>query len=292
MPGRRPALRHAMRNGALTPNDVIAGLGGQPPQRVEVGLAGVAVEAATTVAPTSRPGHEVVPHHPAGGGEPEEAVAGPEVVVQRERLQVLEEDAAVAVDDRLGQAGGARRVQDVQRMVERRPARTRAGPARPTSSAQGTAPSGAGRPDRGTGARTVAGRLGSAGPDRGHLGAPVDRLGRRSGSRRRPAGPSARSAANRSTTRGVPNSGAHDDHTAPRLAVARKRDEVSGMLGRYAATRSPRPTPRRCRPAAAAARPASRSSPAVRSTGGAGLRPRDDQRGRRRRAGSRSACSA
>jgi hypothetical protein len=39
--------------------------------------------------------------------------------VQRQHLVVLDQDAAVAVHDRLGQAGGARRVQDVERVVER-----------------------------------------------------------------------------------------------------------------------------------------------------------------------------
>jgi hypothetical protein len=40
-------------------------------------------------------------------------------VVQGEHLDVLDEDAAVAVHDRLRQAGGAGRVEDVQRVVER-----------------------------------------------------------------------------------------------------------------------------------------------------------------------------
>ena len=39
--------------------------------------------------------------------------------MEAERLEVLEHDAAVAVHDRLGQAGGARGVDDPQRMVER-----------------------------------------------------------------------------------------------------------------------------------------------------------------------------
>ena len=36
----------------------------------------------------------------------------------------------------------------------------------------------------------------------------------------------------RSTTLRVPNSGAHDDHTAPSDAAARNATIVSGMLGR------------------------------------------------------------
>ena len=55
--------------------------------------------------------------------------------------------------------------------------------------------------------------------------------------------------AKRSTTDRTPNSGAHDDHTAPRLAAARNATVVSGMFGRYAAMRSPRCTPNRTNPA-------------------------------------------
>ena len=72
--------------------------------------------------------------------------------------------------------------------------------------------------------------------------------------------------ANRSTTAFVPNSGAHDDQTAPSDAVASRPITASGTLGRNAATRSPRLTPSRCRPARQRAT-ASRSSSAVRSTG-------------------------
>ena len=61
---------------------------------------------------------EEVPHHPAGRREPEDAVAGLRVEVQVELLQLLEQDAAVALDDRLRQAGGARGVEDPERVVE------------------------------------------------------------------------------------------------------------------------------------------------------------------------------
>ena len=80
--------------------------------------------------------------------------------------------------------------------------------------------------------------------------------------------------ANRSTTAFVPNSGAHDDQTAPSDAVASRPTTASGMLGRNAATRSPRPTPRRWSPARQRAT-ASRSSAAVRSRSVAGLRSTD-----------------
>ena len=46
-------------------------------------------------------------------------VAGVDVEVQAEQPQVLEQDAAVAVDDRLRQPGGARGEQHVERVVER-----------------------------------------------------------------------------------------------------------------------------------------------------------------------------
>ena len=95
-----------------------ARLGRQPPQRREIGPGGVAVEQHDRRA-DREPRHEVVPHHPAGRREPAEAVRGPEVRVEGEGLQVLEEDAAVPVDDRLREAGGPRREEDVERVVER-----------------------------------------------------------------------------------------------------------------------------------------------------------------------------
>ncbi len=62
-----------------------------------------------------------VPHHPAAGGEVEHAVVAPDVHVQRVLLEMLEQRAPRPVHQALGQAGGARRIQDVQRMVERQP---------------------------------------------------------------------------------------------------------------------------------------------------------------------------
>ena len=69
---------------------------------------------------------EEVPHHPAGRREPEDPIALLGVEVEVHLLQVLEQDAAVAVDDRLRQAGGARRVEDPERVVEGERRRTRA----------------------------------------------------------------------------------------------------------------------------------------------------------------------
>jgi hypothetical protein len=66
-----------------------------------------------------QPADEEVPHHPARRGEPEDPVARLAVHVQPEFLEVLDEDPALALDDRLGQARGARRVQHPERVVER-----------------------------------------------------------------------------------------------------------------------------------------------------------------------------
>ncbi len=64
-------------------------------------------------------GDQQVPHHPAGGRVPAEALAGFEVGVQAQVLEVLEHHAAVAVHDALRRAGGARGEQHPQRMGER-----------------------------------------------------------------------------------------------------------------------------------------------------------------------------
>jgi hypothetical protein len=81
-------------------------------------VAGVPVEEHDRGARQQR-AHEEVPHHPARGGEPEQAVAGARVGVQGELLEVLEQDPALAVDDRLRQPSGPAGVQDPQRVVER-----------------------------------------------------------------------------------------------------------------------------------------------------------------------------
>ena len=62
---------------------------------------------------------EEVPHHPAGGGVPEEHIAGTEVLVQAQRLEMLEHDAAVAVHDSFRQSGGTGGVKNPQGMAER-----------------------------------------------------------------------------------------------------------------------------------------------------------------------------
>ena len=94
------------------------GVGGERPERVEVGVAGVAVEEDDR-GPDEQAGDQVVPHHPAGGGEPREPVVRGQVLVEREHLQVLERDPAVAVHDGLRQARRARAEQHVERVIER-----------------------------------------------------------------------------------------------------------------------------------------------------------------------------
>src|SRR5215204_7029205 len=95
-----------------------AGLLGEPPQGVHVRVAWVAV-----VEDGGRPGeqaaHQQVPHHPARRGEPEEAVAGAEVYVQTHLLEVLHQDAALAVHDGFGEPRGPGRIEHPQRVVER-----------------------------------------------------------------------------------------------------------------------------------------------------------------------------
>lgn len=64
-------------------------------------------------------GDDQVPHHPVGGGEPQQAVPGAQIGVQAEGLEVFEQDPAVPVDDALGQSGGAGGEDDPQGVVER-----------------------------------------------------------------------------------------------------------------------------------------------------------------------------
>ncbi len=60
-----------------------------------------------------------VPHHPAAGGVVEQAVVASQVDMQTVLLEVLQQDPAGAVDDALGDSGGAAGIKDVQRMGER-----------------------------------------------------------------------------------------------------------------------------------------------------------------------------
>ena len=71
----------------------------------------------TTVVPVRRP--ETRKFHPAGGGVPEEAVLGAEVAMQAELFEVLDQDAALGLDDGLGEAGRAGGVEHPQGVFER-----------------------------------------------------------------------------------------------------------------------------------------------------------------------------
>ena len=93
-------------------------LGAQLPQTVKRRIAGVAVEQHHRGVGQQHADEEV-PHHPAGRREPEHAVAGARVDVQLVVLELLEQDPALALDDRLRQAGRTGAVQHPQRVVER-----------------------------------------------------------------------------------------------------------------------------------------------------------------------------
>ena len=99
------------------PKVVIRGAVGEVPQHAHVRVA-----RASVVEDDRRLGEqardEEVPHHPAGCREPEHAVAGLRVDVQVEHLEVLEQDPALALHDRLRKARRPGGVQDPQRVVE------------------------------------------------------------------------------------------------------------------------------------------------------------------------------
>ncbi len=62
--------------------------------------------------------HQPVPHHPAAGGEIEEAVARLHIAVQDNLTEVLQQNAAGAVDDAFGNAGGSGGIENIERMIE------------------------------------------------------------------------------------------------------------------------------------------------------------------------------
>lgn len=109
------AAGHDVRGGGA--EECGAGLFGDPPLGLDVRIAGAAVVQDDGGA-GEEAGDEEVPHHPAGGGVPEEAVLGSEVAVQADLLEVFEQDAALGLDDGLGQAGGAGGVEDPERVLE------------------------------------------------------------------------------------------------------------------------------------------------------------------------------
>ncbi len=94
-----------------------AGGVGEIPERAEAGVGRVPVEEHDRGI-RQQAADEEVPHHPAGRREPEQPVAGVGVEVEPELLQVLEQDAALSVHDRLRQSRRARAVEHPERMVE------------------------------------------------------------------------------------------------------------------------------------------------------------------------------
>ena len=306
---RRAEERHAL-------------VGRHAPQRLEPGVAGIAVEQHGRGS-DQQARHQVVPHHPARGREPEEAVARAEIVVQGQHLVVLDEDAAVAVDDRLGQPGGPRRVEDVQAGGRTAPARTRARPGAPGRARVDPA----GRPTAsiprgGRPRRPPPGTAPSPSPARTAVRRgwrPPRRPGRspwpRSGSRRPPAARSARSDANgrrrcgcrtrgRTTTRSPPGwrwrggprpsrgrSGGRPPHGrrgAPRAPPARRGTAPPGPAARPS---RPRPAPWSATARPERVRAAPTAARARRSSARAGepARPRHDRVGR---GPTRPACAS
>ena len=63
---------------------------------------------------------EPVPHHPAARREVEDAVVTADVAMELMFLEVLQQRAAGAVHDALRNAGRARRIQHVERLIERK----------------------------------------------------------------------------------------------------------------------------------------------------------------------------
>ena len=203
---------------------------------------------------------------------------GPRSQLRRVVLQVLEQDPAVAVHDRLGLAGGAGGEQHAQRVGERHrlelelaglgeqlvpaDARRAARPARTARGRRGAA-SAARRGSAATSraAVDVLVAVAVAGDGEQHrrldLREPVDHAARR----RTPARSSPRSR--------------------PGWRWRGTRPASPGCSAGTPTTRSPRPTPSRCSPARARAT-WSRSSPQVSSTAVAGLRVGDDRDRRRR----------
>ena len=118
-PGCSPALRQAMRKRGGHADVRRARLGGEAPLQPEVRPRRVAVDEhdrgaqhAGTDTSAFHIIHAVVVNCSS-------RFSGPDVPLQAVRLEVLDEQVAVPVDDRLGQAGRARREQHDERVVER-----------------------------------------------------------------------------------------------------------------------------------------------------------------------------
>ena len=116
-PGLQAGLAAGHQEGRADAHERRARLLGEPPLPARVGPGRVAVEH------DDRRAHqqavdERVPHHPGRRREPQQAAAGLEIPAQRVRLEVLQQDAAVPVHDRLRDARRAGREEHRERMVE------------------------------------------------------------------------------------------------------------------------------------------------------------------------------
>ena len=287
-PRLEPVLAARHRERGAQPHERRAGLLGEPPLERDVGVAGVAVDQQDRRA-EDEVRDERVPHHPRGRREPEHPVAAVDVEAEPEVLAVLEEDAAVPVDDRLRQPGRAGGEEHVQRVGERDGVeleRPRLGEELvPAERVRAARRRGRPRTGRGRRARATAAPRGPRPPARGGR-----RPCRRSGSRRSRGGPSARAGpagrgrcAARTRRRRSPRSRRgwrwRGTRRASRGCSAGTRRP--GRPGRRRAAAAPRaPAP----PARAARRRSARTGRA--SASGRGPRP---CRGPRR---ARAACSA
>ena len=79
----------------------------EPPEPPEIGIAGVALVEKHRGS-GSESADEPVPHHPAASSEVEATIAGAQIAVQHELLHVLQQSAAMSVDDALRDSGGSR----------------------------------------------------------------------------------------------------------------------------------------------------------------------------------------
>ena len=132
--GASPSFSASASHFALVPNTVMPLARRHVPQDRPVG-AGSARRRRARPSRRRRGRHEPVPHHPAAGREVEDPIVAREVGVQHELLEMLEQRAARAVHHALRQSRRARRVHDVQRMIERQPLEARAASPRTASSA-------------------------------------------------------------------------------------------------------------------------------------------------------------
>ena len=225
--------------------------------------------------------HLHVPHDPAGGRVPEEAVARPDVTVQVHALHHLEQHAGVAVHDRLRQPRRTRRIHDPQRMVGRhllgpqhRIVRDDRGPAARLREARRVQAAVQQRHDQRVLLPSAARRGPRPAPQRGRTPC------RRSGSRRRRSAPSARSGGSDRARQAAPCRANTPTRSRPRWRRrGRRRSSAARSAGLrrrgHPGRRRTRAAPLRPRPPATAALP---------------TRPHAGRRSRRRRR-SPAVCS-